>query len=129
MKKSGMINRDIAAVLAKMGHTDQLMIADCGLPIPEGVPCIDLSYTLGKPSFTEILFEVLQDFQAEKVYIADEIKAGNPVVHKEIQQLECPIVELTHDQLKQQSKQAKVIIRTGEATPYANIIVQSGVIF
>ena len=129
MKKHGIINRDIAAMLAQMGHTDQLTIADCGLPIPEGIQCIDLSYTLGKPAFTEILFEVLKDFQAEKVYIAGEIKAENPSVYKEIQQLECPIDVVTHDQLKEQSRQSKVIIRTGEATPYANIIVQSGVIF
>ncbi|PID01483.1 D-ribose pyranase [Sporosarcina sp. P2] len=129
MKKHGMINRDIAAVLAKMGHTDQLTIADCGLPIPEGVPCIDLSYTLGKPGFTEVLLELMKDFQAEKVYIASEIKLENPAVYSEIKRLECPIDELTHDQLKEQSRQSKVIIRTGEATPYANIIVQSGVIF
>ncbi|PIC58350.1 D-ribose pyranase [Sporosarcina sp. P12(2017)] len=129
MKKHGMINRDIAAVLAKMGHTDQLTIADCGLPIPEGVPSIDLSYTIGKPEFTEILLELLKDFQAEKVYIASEIKEENPTVYSEITQLECPIDELTHDQLKELSRQSKVIIRTGEATPYANIIVQSGVIF
>ncbi|ARD48897.1 D-ribose pyranase [Sporosarcina sp. P37] len=129
MKKHGMINREIAAVLAKMGHTDQLTIADCGLPIPEGVPCIDLSYTLGKPGFTEILFEILEDFQAEKVYIAGEMKLENPHVYSEINQLECPVAELTHEQLKEQSRQSKVIIRTGEATPYANIIVQSGVIF
>ncbi|PIC74247.1 D-ribose pyranase [Sporosarcina sp. P17b] len=129
MKKQGMINRDIAAVLAKMGHTDQLTIADCGLPIPEGVPCIDLSYTLGKPSFTEVLTELLQDFQVEKVYIAGEIKAENSKVYSKIKELECPIDELTHEQLKEQSSLSKVIIRTGEATPYANIIVQSGVIF
>ncbi|PIC70866.1 D-ribose pyranase [Sporosarcina sp. P16b] len=129
MKKHGMINRDIAAVLAKMGHTDQLTIADCGLPIPEGVPCIDLSYTLGKPGFTEVLLELMRDFQAEKVYIASEIKVENPAVYSEIKRLECQIDELTHDQLKEQSRQSKVIIRTGEATPYANIIVQSGVIF
>lgn len=129
MKKHGIINREIAAVLAKMGHTDQLTIADCGLPIPDGVPCIDLSYTLGKPSFTEILTELLQDFQAEKVYIAGEIKVENPTMYSEIKQLTCPIDELTHEQLKEQSRQSKVIIRTGEATPYANIIVQSGVIF
>ena len=129
MKKHGILNRDIASVLAQMGHTDQLTIADCGLPIPDGVRCIDLSYTIGKPSFIEILFEVLKDFQAEKVYIAGEIKAENPSVYKEIQNLDCRIDVVTHDQLKQQTKQSKVIIRTGEATPYANIILQSGVIF
>ncbi|PIC62713.1 D-ribose pyranase [Sporosarcina sp. P13] len=129
MKKHGMINREIASVLARMGHTDQLTIADCGLPIPEGVACIDLSYTLGKPSFVEILSELLKDFEAEKLYIADEMKAGNPAVYDEVKQLECAIDEITHEQLKEMTKQSKVIIRTGEATPYANVILQAGVIF
>ncbi|MDV6378761.1 D-ribose pyranase [Sporosarcina sp. GW1-11] len=129
MKKHGMINREIASVLARMGHTDQLTIADCGLPIPEGVPCIDLSYMLGKPSFTEVLFELLKDFEAEKLYIASAVKTENPTVYHDMKQLECPIEEVTHEQLKEMTKRSKVIIRTGEATPYANVILQSGVIF
>ncbi|WP_251670524.1 MULTISPECIES: D-ribose pyranase [unclassified Sporosarcina] len=129
MKKHGMINREIAAVLAGMGHTDQLTIADCGLPIPEGVKCIDLSYTLGKPGFLEILFEVLEDFEAEKLVVAEEMKANNPEVNKEIEGIGKPIVTVSHEQLKELTKQSKAIIRTGEATPFANCILQSGVIF
>ncbi|AXH98265.1 D-ribose pyranase [Sporosarcina sp. PTS2304] len=129
MKKHGIINREIAAVLAKMGHTDQITIADCGLPIPVGVPCIDLSYTLGKPRFIEILFEVLKDFEAEKIIIACEMKRENPAVYEQISSVPCQMEEMTHEQLKEVTKQSKVIIRTGEATPYANVILQSGVIF
>ncbi|MBY0221556.1 D-ribose pyranase [Mammaliicoccus sciuri] len=129
MKKNGMINRELAAVLARMGHTDQLTIADCGLPIPEGVPCIDLSYKLGKPGFTEILFELLKDFEAEKVYIAEEMKAENIEIYEEMERVGSPFTEVSHEELKELSKQSKVIIRTGEATPYANCILQSGVIF
>ena len=43
MKKCGHLNREVSRVLARMGHTDSLVIADCGLPVPEGVECIDLS--------------------------------------------------------------------------------------
>lgn len=129
MKKHGMINRDIAAVLAKMGHTDQLAIADCGLSIPDGVPCIDLSYTIGKPAFTDVLTELLDDFQMEKLFIAGEMKAENPELYETMKQYSGVMEELTHEQLKEQTKQSKVIIRTGEASPYANCILQSGVIF
>lgn len=52
MKKHGILNRELAGIFATMGHTDQLVIADCGLPIPEGVKCIDLSYTLGNLHFS-----------------------------------------------------------------------------
>ncbi|WP_301107731.1 D-ribose pyranase [Sporosarcina sp.] len=129
MKKNGMINREIAAVLARMGHTDQLTIADCGLPVPEGVPCIDLSYTLGKPGFTEILFEVLKDFEVEKMIIAEEIKVKNPDIYEEMKRSGKRMEEVSHEALKELTKQSKAIIRTGEATPYANCILQSGVIF
>lgn len=129
MKKQGMINRDITAVLAKMGHTDQLAIADCGLPIPDGVPCIDLSYAIGKPAFTDVLAELLADFQMEKLFIAGEMQAGNPDLYESMKQYSGVMEELTHEQLKEQTKRSKVIIRTGEASPYANCILQSGVIF
>ncbi|MGX9133314.1 D-ribose pyranase [Rummeliibacillus sp. JY-2-4R] len=130
MKKQGILNRELAGVFAKMGHTDTLMIADCGLPIPDGVPCVDLSYTLGKPSFADILDTVLEDFQAEKAWIATEMKAQNEVLHTRVHEvLDLPIETVSHEELKQLSAKTKVIIRTGEATPFANIILQSGVIF
>lgn len=129
MKKRGMINRDIAAALAKMGHTDQLAIADCGLPVPEGVLCIDLSYALSKPSFTDVLTAVLDDFQMEKMFIAGEMKEKNPMLFEEMKRYEDRAEEIPHEQLKELTKRSKVIIRTGEASPYANCILQSGVIF
>jgi D-ribose pyranase len=47
MKRHGHLNREVSRVLARMGHTDSIVIADCGLPIPNGVECIDLSLSLG----------------------------------------------------------------------------------
>lgn len=128
MKKHGIINRDIAAALAQFGHTDLLVIADCGLPIPTGVPCVDLSYKVGEPAFLTILDAILADFEAEAAYIAQEITKHNPVVEKEIMN-KVTATFITHEELKDWSKQAKLIIRTGEATPYANIVLRSGVIF
>ncbi|ANU14204.1 D-ribose pyranase [Planococcus halocryophilus] len=128
MKKHGMINRDIASALAQYGHTDLLVIADCGLPIPTGIPCVDLSYKVGEPAFLTILDSVLTDFEAEAAFIAEEITNGNPLVEQEIMK-KIKAEFITHEKLKDLSKQAKLIIRTGEATPYANIVLRSGVIF
>lgn len=128
MKKHGMINRDIAAALAQFGHTDLLVIADCGLPIPKDIACVDLSYRVGEPAFLTILSTVLADFQAEHAYIAEEIKDNNAIVEEGIRK-ELKTEYISHEQLKELSKQAKLIIRTGEATPYANIVLRSGVIF
>ena len=128
MKKQGILNRELAGVFAKMGHTDQLVIADCGLPIPDGVRCIDLSYTLGKPSFLDIVEAVTLDFQVEKAIVATELPRQNESVHQELDD-KFELTYMSHEELKELSKKAKVIIRTGEATPYANIVLQSGVIF
>lgn len=128
MKKHGMINRDIAAALAKFGHTDLLVIADCGLPVPEHVPCVDLSYRLGEPSFKTVLDAVLEDFETEAAFIAQEISHHNKDLEAHmLKLLDCRYV--SHEQLKAMSHNAKLIIRTGEASPYANVILQSGVIF
>ena len=129
MKKQGILNRELAGIFAKLGHTDQIVIADCGLPIPDGVPCIDLAYKLGEPGFVTILDTVLDDLKVEQAYLAEEIKTGNPLAYKAVQDKLPKINTMSHEQFKQQTKKAKVIIRTGETTPYANVILQSGVIF
>ena len=129
MKKQGILNRELAGIFAKLGHTDQIVIADCGLPIPDGVTCIDLAYKLGEPSFLSILDVVLDDLKVEKVIIAQEIQTANTAVEAAIKNKLDVIDYVTHEQFKQLTKEAKVIIRTGETTPYANIILQSGVIF
>ena len=129
MKKKGIINRELAGIFAKLGHTDQVVIADCGLPIPDGTKCIDLSYKLGEPGFISILNEVLEDLEIECVYIAEEMKEANPNIERIIQDRFHTVEKMSHENFKKQTKAAKVIIRTGEASPYANIILQSGVIF
>jgi D-ribose pyranase len=128
MKKQGILNRELAGIFAKLGHTDQIVIADCGLPIPEGVTCIDLAYKLGEPSFLTILDVVLDDLVVEASVVAEEVKAHNNTVHNAILEKLAPSY-VSHEKFKQLTKNAKVIIRTGETTPYANIILQSGVIF
>nr|WP_275575738.1 D-ribose pyranase [Aquitalea pelogenes] len=126
------MNRDIARVLAGMGHTDSLVIADCGLPIPAGVECIDLALALGEPGFARVLDTVLADFQCERAVFADECRSRNPAVVEQAAALAAQGVALefvSHEQFKQRCQEAKVIIRTGECTPYANVILHSGVIF
>lgn len=129
MKKHGILNRELAGIFAKLGHTDQITIADCGLPIPDGVVCIDLAYQLGKPSFTEVLEAVLDDLQVESCICAHEMASHNADLWQQVQALNLPTTTVSHEQFKQQSAHAKVIIRTGEASPFANIILQSGVVF
>ncbi|SDZ61475.1 D-ribose pyranase [Evansella caseinilytica] len=129
MKKHGIVNRDIAGILAKLGHTDTIVIADCGLPIPDGVQCIDLSIKYGVPAFEEVFAEILNDMEVEKMICAEEIKQQNEKVYNRLMKSGFPIEYIDHEHFKKRTKQAKAIIRTGEVTPYANIILQAGVIF
>lgn len=129
MKINGILNRDINAVLGCLGHTDQIMIADCGLPFPDGVKVVDLTIKLGTPSFIDVLDLIKKEMKIEKVIIADEIVDHNESVHQHILANFDDIDMVSHSELKNLSANSKMIIRTGEATPYANIILQSGVIF
>lgn len=131
MKKNGILNSEISKLLSDLGHTDQITIADAGLPVPDGVKKIDLALKLGTPSFIEVLEEVLKDMAVEKVILAEEIKVDNEsqldAIHQLVDTNEVTFV--SHEAFKKQSGQSKAIIRTGEATPFSNIILQSNVIF
>ena len=87
MKRLGHLNRDIARVLAGMGHTDSVVIADCGLPVPDGVECIDVSLTLGVPGFFDVLDSVLADFKVERAVFASESLTQNAAVAQRLTQM------------------------------------------
>lgn len=137
MKRNGILNSDIARVLSYMGHTDLLCIGDCGLPIPEETERIDLALRFGQPSFMEVLKEVAKDMKIEKIILAEEMKEKNPEKLQEVLQFfdeyetgfKMKVEYVSHTELKKLTRKCKAVIRTGETTPYANIILQSGCIF
>ena len=133
MKKAGILNSDISRVLSYMGHTDCIAIGDCGLPIPDEVERIDLALKFGVPTFMETLATVAEDMKIEKIILAEEIKTQNPKVLAEIEELfaghDVEVQFVSHVELKALTHDCKAVIRTGETTPYANIILQSGCIF
>ncbi|WHY01137.1 D-ribose pyranase [Neobacillus sp. DY30] len=131
MKRYGILNSHISKVLADFGHTDYIVIADAGLPIPEGVKKIDLAVKTGMPSFIDVVNAVEEDMVIEKVMIASEIEEGNPKHADYLKEkfADKEIEQVSHEEFKQLTKQAKAVIRTGEITPYANCILQSGVFF
>lgn len=131
MKKNGVLNKDISEVVASMGHTDSLMICDAGLPIPHNVKRIDLAIKKGLPGFIEIAEVLADELQIEKIMVAEEIKTASPKMLESIK-LTYPGIEIIfvpHEKLKVLSSNTKAIIRTGEFTPYANVILFSGVVF
>lgn len=134
MQKVGILNSSIAKVLADMGHTDQIVIGDCGLPVPQGTPKIDVAIRLGQPEFIDVTREVAKYMEVQKIYVAPETKTQNPEQWKALHEVfpenkvEWVILD-SHETLKKMEKNAKAVIRTGEITPYSNVVLESGVIF
>lgn len=139
MKKSTLINSNISYAIAKMGHNDMLTICDSGLPIPKGVQRIDVAIRKGIPTFIETLETILEELRIEEVVIAREMKTVSPQlfqkVLKIIQSIETDgntkvkITEVEHEKFKEMTKESSCVVRTGEYTSYANIILKSGVVF
>ena len=131
MKKIGMLNSNISSIISQMGHTETLAIGDCGLPIPKETERIDIALIKDVPTFIQTLKVVLQELQIEEVEIAKETVDVSPKLYEEIKNEigDVKITFISHEELKGKLKECKAVIRTGEQTPYANIILKSGVIF
>ncbi|ATM98338.1 MULTISPECIES: D-ribose pyranase [Proteus] len=139
MKKGVLLNSPISSVISRLGHTDKITIADAGLPIPSSVERIDLALTQGIPDFMSVLQTITHEMQVEAVMLAEEIKTINPSLFNEIlsylylleqeQKKSIQIMYVSHEAFKKQLTENKAVIRTGECTPYANIVLFSGVTF
>lgn len=131
MKKRGLLQHALAETIASMGHTDLLVIADAGLPVPLGVTCIDLAVCCGLPPLLEVTRAVADELQVEEIIVADELLARDETLPAALRELfpDARFRHLTHDELKRLSADARAVVRTGECTPYHNVILRSGVTF
>lgn len=132
MRKTVLLNSMVSSVVSKMGHTDMLTVGDCGLPIPDCVNRIDLALRLGVPSFLETLDTILEELCVERIILAEEIQTASKEMEQAILSRfgeNVQVEYLPHEEFKQLSGKSRAIVRTGECTPYANIILVSGVTF
>ena len=131
MKKRGILNAQLSYLLAALGHKDLFMIGDAGMPIPEGVEVVDLVLTAGVPTFKQVLDAVLDEVQVEGYYLANEIKEFNPELEEYIKAglPEAEVEYMPHEDLKKFSGKCRFAIRTGEFSPYPNVILRAGVVF
>ena len=131
MKRSGILHGRLNQIIAEMGHGDLLCVGDAGLPVPPGVERIDLAVTKGVPGFLVVLETIVEDLAVEAYILAHETKDVSPAVAQEIARLlpEADVIMTDHEGLKQDSRRCVAVVRTGEATPYANVILRAGVTF
>jgi len=130
MKKTPLLNIALSHLVASLGHGDMVVIGDAGLPSQPGVPLIDLALTHGVPGFIQTVQTVLSEMQVEHHVVASELQANNPAMAQQVSALGLPDArQLSHEEFKQLSKRARAIVRTGECSPYANVILAAGVVF
>lgn len=132
MKDRGILHPPLARVVAEMGHGDLLAIGDAGLPVPLGVERVDLAFAPGKPGFLEVVTAVVEELRVEAYVVAEESRDACPAIVQAIEDA-LPNAEAiwlpSHDELKRMSQSARAVVRTGEFTSYANVLLRSGVNF
>ncbi len=131
MKRTTLLHAELSEVIARLGHGDLLVIGDAGLPIPDGPRRIDLAVSANVPRFHDVLAAVLAEMQVESALIADEFAPTSPAVHAELmrQLARTPVSPVSHERFKALTRDARAIVRTGEFSPYANVILRAGVVF
>ncbi len=131
MKRAGLLNARLSEVIARMGHGDMLVIADAGLPIPSGIELIDLSVSRDLPRMLPVAEAVVGELAVERLIVASELEQLGAVTVADIQGLApgVPLDAVSHDEFKRMSRGAAAIVRTGECSPYANVILVAGVTF
>jgi len=131
MKKHGVLNHRLAEVIARIGHTDALVIGDAGLPVPSSTERIDLAVSAGVPAFIEVVRAVASELEVERLVVARELVERNPELVAEIQALfpKAMVDVVPHTEFKRQTGSSVAVVRTGEFTPYANVILVGGVPF
>ncbi|MDR6956772.1 D-ribose pyranase [Pseudomonas brassicacearum] len=134
MKKTPLLNVALSRLIASLGHGDKVVIGDAGLPVPPQVELIDLALTQGIPDFVSTLKVVLSEMQVESHVLAEEIFDKQPSALTTLEALHADgalgtRALVSHEQFKRLSREARAIIRTGECSPYCNIVLIAGVTF
>ncbi|MFF5535392.1 D-ribose pyranase [Streptomyces cinerochromogenes] len=129
MKKTGILNRHLAGALAELGHGHGVLVCDAGMPIPDGPRVVDLAFRAGVPSFAEVLDGLLAELVVEGATAAEEVRAANPAAAGLLADRFPELALVPHERLKELSAGARLVVRTGEARPYANVLLRCGVFF
>ncbi|MFF4958367.1 D-ribose pyranase [Streptomyces sp. NPDC001222] len=129
MKKAGILNRHLSGALAELGHGDGVLVCDAGMPIPDGPRVVDLAFRAGVPSFAEVLAGLLDELVVEGATAAREIRDANPEASALLEARFPGLALVSHEELKRMTREARLVVRTGEARPYANVLLRCGVFF
>jgi D-ribose pyranase len=132
-KTATTINPALSRVISETGHTDMLVVTDAGLPIPPGSERIDLAYRPGAPAFLDVLDTVLAELVIEGATVSEEVAEQSPEVLTALRErfagMDFEITLIPHVEFKSLTHGARAFVRSGEFTPYANVILHAGVAY
>ena len=128
MKRSGILHPAISHLLASSGHTDYFLVTDRGFPVPPEPERIDLALVDDLPTVLDVLRAVHAEFVIDRIVITEEMERFSPDRVAALRELlgDVTVEVVSHIELKRLGHDAKATIRTGDTTPYANLIVVSG---
>lgn len=129
MKRGGIINAQLSGALARLGHTDMILICDAGLPLPGGSEVVDLAFELGIPGFETVLDGILREIIVERATATLEVAEHNQTTHRLLVDRLPDLDLVPHEELKLRSQSVKVVVRSGSDVPYSNVILHCGVPF
>ncbi|MCB0913745.1 MAG: D-ribose pyranase, partial [Propionibacteriaceae bacterium] len=89
----------------------------------------DLAVALGVPSFSDVLRAVAGELAIEGAVMASEVVDANPAALDLVRTLAGEPELVPHEDFKVATGSARAFVRTGEASPYANVILRCGVPF
>ncbi|MGB7537331.1 MAG: D-ribose pyranase [Anaerolineales bacterium] len=128
MLKNGILNYQILSLLARVRHTNTLVIADRGFPYWPGMETVDLALVDDVPTVLQVLSAIRQNFSIRQIYMAEEFLIENtPAVCEEFagKLAEVPVTYEPHEEFKIRVPQAVGLIRTADTIQYANMILVS----
>ena len=128
MLKTGILNQQLASLLARVRHTNTLVIADRGFPFWPGIETVDLSIVNNLPTVLQVLAAIRPNYIIGKAWMAQEFLKTNtkPVQKRFIAALRGATLKFEpHVDFKKRVPHAIGLIRTGDTAPYANMILES----
>lgn len=128
MIRQGILNPDIAALIRRVRHTNTLVISDRGFPFWPTIETVDISLVDDIPSVLDVLKAVSTEIVIGKAWMAEQFKQHNSseIIDQFSKTLrQCEIQYEDHDEFKKRVPHAIGLIRTGDTTQYANMIIES----
>ena len=121
-----LLNPAVASLIRRVIHTQSLLLADRGFPVPPGLETIDLSLTSDVPTILQVLDAVLPDLPADRLIVAEEMRQASTSRWEHHQKGPIRVESVPHLELKRLAREAVGCIRTGDSVPYANLLIVGG---